>query len=223
MATNKKLDAALADTVERVLEDLMTRFDAAEKQLENREDLPELSPETEATLLREIEADLDLHYPRPKEEAAVRSSPASEAVGQMIAWLRVSGTETLDRIAELVLPSMPTGAVARSKSTVLDELNTEDGVNVAALRELQFVPIRLERDGANTNILTLRYFGEEPVPTQTPALSLFVDGNDTPFDVDSNLPFSPPEVEVVWLGEECNLTRIGKVNDGNILINIRSA
>lgn len=51
MATNKKLGPALANTVERVLEDLMTRFEAAEEQLETRDDPPELLPETEATLL----------------------------------------------------------------------------------------------------------------------------------------------------------------------------
>lgn len=222
MATNKKLDPALAETVERVLEDLMTRFEAAEEQLESRTDLPEISAETEANLLREIEADLDLYYPRTSQQAAVRTKPIGEAVDQMVSWLRVSGSEMLDRIAELVLPSMPTAAVARSRSVVLEELEEKDGVDEATLRELRFVPIRLDREEPNTNILVLRYFGKGPVPATPPALVVSVDGDPVSFETESNLPNSPPEIEIIWSGEPASLQEVGLSVDSSLVLNLRA-
>lgn len=220
MPTNKKLDPALAETVERVLEDLMTRFEAAEEQLESRADLPEISAETETTLLREIEADLDLYYPRVKLQAATRATPLVETVGQMITWLRVSGSDMLDRIAELVLPSMPTAAVARSRSAVLGELKAKDGVDEATLRELRFVPIRLDRKEPNTNILILRYFGKGAVPANPPELAVRVDGDLVPCEIESNLPNSPPEIEISWTGERVHLSGIGLNATGDIVVEL---
>jgi len=220
MPRNKKLDHALAETVERALEDLMTRFEAAEEQLESRADLPQISAETETSLLREIEADLDLYYPRVKLQAATCATPIVETVGQMITWLRVSGSGMLDRIAELALPSMPPAAMARSKSNVLDELKTMDGVDEAALRELRFVPIRLDRGEPNFNILILRYFGKGPVPANPPELVVRVDGDPVPYEIDSNLPNSPPEIEINWSGKHVKLDRIGKESSGTIFIDL---
>ena len=57
--TNSDLDPRTTALVEEVLGDLLTRFEAAEEGLEERDDLPEISPQTEATFLAEIEADLD--------------------------------------------------------------------------------------------------------------------------------------------------------------------
>ncbi|MGM0743536.1 MAG: hypothetical protein ACQEVT_18420 [Pseudomonadota bacterium] len=222
MATIKKLDPALAETVERVLEDLMTRFDAAEEQLESRRDLPEISSETEASLLREIEADLDRYYPRTSHQAVERAKPIGEAVDQMVTWLRVSGSDMLDRIAELVLPSMPTAAVARSKSAVLDELEDKDGVDEATLRKLQFVPIRLDHEDPNTNILVLRYFGKGPVPATQPELDVSVDGELVYFETESNLPNSPPEIEIIWSGEPASLQEVGLSVDGSLVLNLKT-
>lgn len=209
MPTNKKLDPALAETVERVLEDLMTRFEAAEEQLESRADLPEISAETETNLLREIEADLDLYYPRAKLQAATRATPIVETVGQMITWLRVSGSDMLDRIAELVLPVMPTVSVARSRSRILENLEAIDGVDEKTLRELVFVPIRLEREEQGTNRLVLRYFGTGLTPDTPPEILLRLDGEPQVVEIESNLPNSPPEVEIIWVGRPVRLNRIG--------------
>jgi hypothetical protein len=220
MATNKKLDPALAETVERVLEDLMTRFEAAEEQLESRTDLPEISPETEASLLREIEEDLDLYYPTTSQQAAERAEPIGEAVNQMVTWLRVTGSDMLDRIAELVLPSMPVAAVARSRSAVLNELEAKDGVGEATLRELQFVPIRLDREDPNTNILVLRYFGKAPVPQATPHLEVRVAGDEVEFEVSSNLPNNPPEIEVIWTGDPVEINRVGRKLNSTIFLDL---
>ncbi|MCE8519340.1 hypothetical protein KBY31_21700 [Ruegeria pomeroyi] len=222
MAKNKKLDPALAETVERVLEDLMTRFEAAEEQLESRTDLPEISAETEANLLREIEADLDQFYPRATQQAAERAKPIGEAVDQMVTWLRVSGSEMLDRIAELVLPSMPAAAVARSRSAVLNELEAKDGVDEATLRELQFVPIRLDRDEPDTNILVLRYFGKGPVPATQPELTVRVDGEVVACEIESNLPSSPPEIEIIWTGDRVRLNQVGRDAEGCVTIDLVS-
>lgn len=57
-----KLEADTATAVEEVLTDLFERFEAAEENLESRNDLPEISPETEASLLAEIEADLEATF-----------------------------------------------------------------------------------------------------------------------------------------------------------------
>jgi hypothetical protein len=209
MATNKKLDPALAETVERVLEDLMTRFEAVEEQLEYRKDLPEIYAETEASLLREIEADLALYYPRTTQQAAERAKPIGEAVDQMVTWLLVTGSDMLDRIAELVLPAMSTVSAARSRSRVLENLQAIDGVNEAMLRKLVFVPIRLEREEQGTNRLVLRYFGTGLTPSTPPEILLRLDGEPQLVEVESNLPNSPPEVEIIWVGSPVRLNRIG--------------
>ena len=60
--TNSKLDSATETVVEAVLTDLLERFEAVEETLEERVDLPEISPETEATLLAEVDADLEMVF-----------------------------------------------------------------------------------------------------------------------------------------------------------------
>ncbi len=57
--TKTKLDHETEAAVTEVLTDLYNRFEAAEETLEERDDLPEISPETEAALLAEVEADLE--------------------------------------------------------------------------------------------------------------------------------------------------------------------
>lgn len=218
MAKNKKLDPALAETVERVLEDLMNRFEAAEERLESRTDLPKISAETEANLLRDIEADLDLYYRRNTQQAADRAKPIEETVKEMATWLRVSGPDMLNRIAELVLPSMPTAAVARSKSAVLNELEAMDGVDEATLRELQFVPIRLDREEPQTNILVLHYFGNGLAPSEAPVLEVRVNGKLTACEIDSNLEGAPPQIEILWKGAHARLDRIGWNSDGALIV-----
>jgi len=220
MATNKKLDPALADTVERVLEDLLTRFEAAEAELDIRADLPEISPESEAKFLREIEANLALYYPRAEQQAAARSKPIVEAVDQMITWLRVSGSDMLDRIAELVLPSMPTAAAARSRSAALSKLEAKDGIDEAALRELRFVPILLEHEEAGANRLVLRYFGAGPAPGARPEILARLNGETLPIEIESNLPNLPPDIEVSWAGGPARLDRIGRSAQGVLLLDI---
>lgn len=217
MATNKKFDPALAETVERVLENLMTRFEAAEEQFEYRADLPEISAETEANLLREIESDLDLYYPRTSQQASEGPALTAAQGGNMLVWLRITGTDMLDRIAEFVRPSMLAAAAVRSKSALLDELKNKDGVDEAILRDLSFVPILFEREDRNMNRLVLRYYGPQPIPRVAPRVLVCLNGLTLPVGVTSNLPNSPPELEVSWSGDEVEVSNIGR-NESNTIV-----
>jgi len=60
--TKSKLDPETATVVEKVMGNLLERFEKAEEALEQCDDLPEISPETEASFLAEVESDLEATF-----------------------------------------------------------------------------------------------------------------------------------------------------------------
>jgi len=139
-----------------------------------------------------------------------------ETSEKMTTWLSVSGSDMLARITQLVTPSMPNFSATRSIGS--ESHADDDSVLKGTLRDLGFVPLQIVYEETGENILTLRYFGKEPTPSTAPSIKLLVDGETTSFEIDSNLPSSPPEVDLIWAGQKCALSSIGISEAGEIVL-----